>query len=272
MSHNTISTCYGTYIDAAYGRLGMSHDYEHGTITSLHDAAAYLEIERVIDIGSNIGLYGIHLGNINSVTRTDMFEPSPACYDMIVKSVALQEEPGRFKVHNIAVSDFVGESRFHVVSPLAGNSSIVEHGSSKQTIPVKTASIDSLIHKKGTRFAVKIDVEGHELQVINGMKELLVNNPCIVQVECLTGQMRQTAEKLFAILGYKKVFALKHDYIFLCAMFSEKFAEIQEIYFRNLQAELESLVALRLARRANADMLMRLADTILYKKDPLSPL
>jgi FkbM family methyltransferase len=267
----TITTCYGTYTDAAYSRLALAYDWEHGTILSFYDAAKLLGIERVLDIGANIGLYGIHLGGIDSVKRIDMFEPSPAAYDMINKNIALQQNADRFKAHNIAVSDVAGEARFHVVSPLAGNSHIVESGSSKPAISIQTHPIDALIRKKNTRFAVKIDVEGHELQVINGMRNLLAENSCIVQVECLTAEMRQAAEKLFAILGYTKVFTLKDDYIFLCEKFSPNFTDVQEIYFHHLRAELNSLMELRVARRSNMDLLMRFADAIMYKKDPLLP-
>ena len=42
---------------------------------------------------------------------------------------------------------------------------------------------DEKLRFKNTILAIKIDVEGHELSVLKGLKNLIKNNKCIIQIE-----------------------------------------------------------------------------------------
>lgn len=44
--------------------------------------------------------------------------------------------------------------------------------------------LDAIISCSGRRIALKIDIEGHELIALDGMKRLLETNQCFLQVEC----------------------------------------------------------------------------------------
>ncbi len=60
---------------------------------------------------------------------------------------------------------------------------------------------------------VKIDVEGHEPEVIAGMRCLLADNRCHVQVEVFDANLG-AVEDLLGKLGYAKILEFGYDRIF----------------------------------------------------------
>ena len=107
-------------------------------------------------------------------------EPDPVALDRLeAHLVAAKGNPllPRVDVVRAACSDKPGELRFHV-SPILGHSRIVRTGESIQSgrtisIPVRTADhILSELEVGDIRF-LKIDTEGHELSVLNGLQGTL---------------------------------------------------------------------------------------------------
>ncbi len=271
MSGTALQTRYGVYTQASKNRLDMLYDYESGTIESFFETADLLKVERMLDIGANIGAYAIYLSRISSIQRLDLFEPSPRAYEVVQANIALQEAPEKFVAHQLAASSEAGQAEFEVVSPLAGNSRLVENAgeNSLKTIKVKTVPLDVMLNVKNQRLAVKIDVEGHEPQVLEGMRRLLAENHCLLQVECLNELMGKAVEKIMTLLGYKKAFVLNSDYIFIAPSFISEFDAIQNIYFKNLRKPLAELVTLRQNNRANCQYAVMLLNNICLRDDPV---
>jgi hypothetical protein len=66
---------------------------------------------------------------------------------------------------------------------------------------------------RGLDILVKIDVEGHEQQVIEGMRGLLAGNRCYLQVEVFDANLGAVG-KLLEKLGYRKIHEFGYDRIF----------------------------------------------------------
>ena len=83
--------------------------------------------------------------------------------------------------HNLAVSDFVGKSTFYVDDKRLSNSSF-QNLVEGQKIEVETVTIDSL--KLVDIGFIKVDVEGVELDVLNGAKDTIkeYRPTCIIEV------------------------------------------------------------------------------------------
>ena len=84
-------------------------------------------------------------------------------YDQLVK---IKENFNNVITHNLAVSDFVGNSSFYVDDKRLSNSSF-QNLVEGQKIEVETVTIDSL--KLVDIGFIKVDVEGVELDVLNGV-------------------------------------------------------------------------------------------------------
>lgn len=121
-----------------------------------------------IDIGANYGVYTYQLSRIFS--HVDSFEPQPWC----VKELIAGGIQG-VKVHPVALSDRCGEAQFYI--PTISNRENYMLGSLRRvdgdavTIPVKMMRLDDF-NFKSIEF-IKIDVEGHELEVLKGALETL---------------------------------------------------------------------------------------------------
>lgn len=266
-----VKTIYGTYTEISKSRLDLSYDYEAGTVVAFRQAVEALKIDHLLDIGANIGLYAIYVGDIESIQSIHVFEPSPQAFEVLNDNVAIQDNHSKFITYDVAASDKQEEKRFHIVSSLAGNNRITSDAEDDKTIPVKSAPIDSLLTFKNQRIAIKIDVEGHELQVLYGMKKLLAENDCFLQVECLDENFAAATRKLLTLLGYKLLFVLRDDYIYVSRGLLDSFDEVQAIYFKALQKDLAELLELRKEKRVTVGTLASLLVRNGYPYDPVQP-
>ena len=127
-----------------------------------------------IDIGANIGFYAILASKfVGRSGRAICFEPSPREFRRLLKNVELNKVTNLLP-YNIALSDYVGESKFVIAESHTGLN-FLSNNSQKNCVLVPVCTGDSLLQylKKETKKIIKIDVEGAEYFVISGMKNLL---------------------------------------------------------------------------------------------------
>jgi FkbM family methyltransferase len=152
---------------------------QHGNIISDPHVHAWLRpyidrVDMVFDIGSNIGDHTrayLDLGK-----QVIAFEPNPLAFACLAHNC-----PEATNL-NIAASDEAGVLRFSV-SENVGASRITEDGE----LFVAAEAIDGLgLPPPGF---VKIDVEGHEIKVLQGMKQTLRDHHPMVFVEINRGAL-----------------------------------------------------------------------------------
>lgn len=160
----------------------------------------------VLDIGAHYGIYSL-LASKNAA-QVYAFEPVKENYEILKRNIA-DNNLINVKPLNKAVSDQDGTAEFNI--PWASDSAgFYEHpnAESMKKVAVKTARIDSEIDAKDISF-IKIDTEGHELHVLDGLQRTLrVNKRAVMLIElnpeCLVNA-GSSAEALIAKiheLGY----------------------------------------------------------------------
>jgi hypothetical protein len=65
---------------------------------------------------------------------------------------------------------------------------------------------------RGKTIIMKIDVEGSESRVLRGMRHMLENNRCFLQVECLPGEDQKAFLALLAEMNLRVVSRIGVDY------------------------------------------------------------
>jgi len=129
----------------------------------------------VLDVGANIGAYALPWAACHPDVTLHCFEPHPLVRARLTRNVALNRLADRVKVHAEALSDRDGEATLYAVrgdednqglSTL--NSGIVDPGRADPiTVPLR--QIDDVFGvEEGKISLVKIDVQGHELEVLRG--------------------------------------------------------------------------------------------------------
>lgn len=124
------------------------------------------------DVGANVGFYVI-IGarTVGPNGHVYAFEPFPSSIRSIQRNVALNE------FDNVSIINKAVSNQVNVVALAcdAENSQVHRIGPGTSTLEVDCVTIDAFMNDPGHRppDVVMVDVEGHELQVLEGMSETL---------------------------------------------------------------------------------------------------
>jgi FkbM family methyltransferase len=134
----------------------------------------------VYDVGSNVGLYTVLLAKaVGDQGSVIAFEPQHECFAHLGENLALNGVTPVRSFHK-ALGETSGQARLYS-SKVIGNSSLVrQNEDDANTEIVEIASGDELAaaeHLPGPR-VVKIDVEGYEYSVIQGLRKTLAQTSC----------------------------------------------------------------------------------------------
>jgi len=139
----------------------------------------------IIDCGSNMGFYPLLESSLMpSAASILCIEPDPRNFRVLMRNAPLIRNDINVHIENIAVSNTQGEMTLDVSVPsnlnkIDRNS---KHVSSTQTqknsgrISVKVHTVDDLVERYKLKPSfLRMDIEGHEVEVIEGMKKTLIN-------------------------------------------------------------------------------------------------
>ncbi len=136
---------------------------------------------RAIDIGANIGIYSYALSKY--FNRVDAFEPNIECSKML-RTYASRKS--NITTHNVGLSNKKGGSVLYIPkinknTLNAGLGSIEDPGGDRVKMQIELRCLDDY-NFKNVGF-IKIDVEGHELEVLKGATKTIQNNKPIIYIE-----------------------------------------------------------------------------------------
>ena len=175
------------------------------------------------DIGCNEGYYSVLASKKNYLGKTYSFEPVKSLIKIIKKNLSLNNIKN-CKIYNFAIGDKNKSSTINLYHELnEGSSSIVsKYRYSNKTQKIIIKSLDNFYKKKRFNFKIdliKIDVEGYELKILDGMMNLINRrkiNKIIVEYHfniISKNESKITENKIIA-LGYKKKFIDKDCFAF----------------------------------------------------------
>jgi FkbM family methyltransferase len=142
-----------------------------------------------LDIGAHIGYYSVYLSP--SVRRAYAFEPDPRNLEDLHANARLA---GNVDVVEAAVSSRDGSARLHV----GHGSAVSSLEGAGEGIEVKTVTIDSFVASRpGIDVGlIKTDVEGHDLEALRGMGEVVARCQPLILTECpYTTQLDELCRK-----------------------------------------------------------------------------
>lgn len=180
------------------------HDWEAATI------APFLRLARVsshfLDIGANTGIYTLLACAVNPSIAAVAYEPVPRIYQRLVDNLRLNGLTGRCTARNAAVSKRRERVMLHVPYSLLPTSSSL-HPEGFRGVPgelVEVASTTADLDTEGGPPVdlVKIDVEGFEDQVLEGMARILASDRPVIVCECNPDGPFQAVETLAGASGY----------------------------------------------------------------------
>ena len=132
---------------------------------------------RVLDIGANSGLFAILFSRlVGDSGEVLAFEPDPELYAALEANCRLNSA-SNVRCYNLAAGSRAGEMVLSRSLLNAGDNRLSSERRREPTRPVvvKVARIDEIAHSGAVDF-VKIDVQGWEAEVLDGMNRLLSQN------------------------------------------------------------------------------------------------
>ena len=166
------------YIGKKIARTGL---YEREPLEFLLQLMQNIDDAVVLDVGANIGNHALAFST--RAGQVHAFEPLPEAWSLLEQNIR-QNSIGNIKAHPFALSDETGASTlYRNRSGNVGGSSFDEQGGTVEAITVHKKIGDQVVEELGLHRIdlVKIDVEGHELYVLNGLVRTLEKfHPCIV--------------------------------------------------------------------------------------------
>ena len=149
------------------------------------------EDAQIVDIGANIGLSAMFFNSLLPRARVLALEPSLRNFRYLKQNLR-QNNLSMIEARQLAASSEVGILRLHEEPDFGAGSYIVnEHhsaGVSASPIEVQAKPLDQIVAEEGLERIdfIKIDVEGSELDVLNGMQDTLRRFSPIVFMEINT--------------------------------------------------------------------------------------
>ena len=156
------------------------------------------------DVGANIGLYTVLAARAGA--RVVAFEPDDRAGGALRRNVALAEAEDRVEGRSVALADFDGEASF--TTGLEVGKHLCEAKDTDSDVTVTVCRLDTLAAADqlpwpvpGCLAFLKVDAEGHDLEVLRGATDLLSQHSPIIMVETWAGgvEVRQFLDGL----GYR---------------------------------------------------------------------
>lgn len=176
----------------------------------------------MLNIGAHTGSYARVLAKMRPEVEVHCFEPNPDIADRLERNIRLNGVQANVWLHVAAASDAEGKATFYAVRRDDGNPGLSalrkqSLGNTPATaMEVDTVTLDALFLEQERKVSViKIDVQGSELEVLNGARRLIERDrPAVVlehedvlhpnAIEVL--QRKRAFAGLFAELDYEVLY------------------------------------------------------------------
>lgn len=170
----------------------------------------------VVDIGANYGYYSLLASTKNKNGKTYAIEPVKENFDVLNKNVS-ENKFYNIETFNCAISNISEKKEFNVTEA-SDSAGFYEHPNTKtyEKRAIQAHSLDDLF--PGIKVdIIKIDTEGHEIHVLDGMKKIINSNEDLLMLiefnpKCLVNSGASSEEFLNKIWSFGfSIFLIKEE-------------------------------------------------------------
>lgn len=194
------------------GREMFLKRFEWLQITAILDACRELNPAAFIDVGANFGLYTCIIGRQRQATQLVAFEPNHWARERLREHIALNGVKD-VAIYDSAVGAFRQKASLLPGSP--GFSALSAVAPSHQDgYQIDVVSLDETFSFTSKPLVLKVDVEGYELEVLEGAKGLLAGNFGYAQIESFEKHRADAVIDLMARYGWQQSDHIVDDLVF----------------------------------------------------------
>lgn len=199
------------YVDRQVEAYGL---YEKEQLVNMEGLISRYDIPVFLDIGAHWGLYGLYLSSRPLLRSLEIiaFEPDPRNHGQLRANIFLNQLHDHIRAESIALSSESGFLEFVTYPDENRGRSCVKPGAG---LRVPCTTLDAYCAgQSGSPLAIKIDAEGHEMNILHGAIDTLSGRACVVQVE-VKSQVGSAVHDLFQGLGYRLISQLGEDHVYV---------------------------------------------------------
>lgn len=139
----------------------------------------------LIDVGANIGMYGIMMGYCAPNAQVFCFEPQPETYQQLTRHLELNDVPNVSLVKKGLGSELARVPMFDHAEGDRGKFSLRGYEGATSELFVEVTTLDAFLGERGlgSLDVLKVDVEGLEPEVFRGGQEALEEHQPALCVE-----------------------------------------------------------------------------------------
>lgn len=206
-NHSFLIRHFGYRIENELFWRGLNNGWEKTSIQLWQKAVKRADV--IFDIGANTGLYGLVAKSLNPNSNVFAFEPVKRVYKRLLENNELNNYD--IACFELAASNADGEAVIydlpteHILSVTVNqNYSLPETSSSVIPTSINIVRLDTFIekHKLERIDLMKIDVERHEYEVLDGMGACLEQFRPAMLIEILENEIGEKVEDLISDKGY----------------------------------------------------------------------
>ena len=207
----------GNFSEPMNKEIFLFNNYENLQIEFLIKNIKKYDLKYFIDIGANSGIYSLIIGDKFNKIKVKSFEPVKKTITEFKNNLKLNNKLKNIKLYEFGLSnknsqllmkakvrdDFIQSSGFGVVKT---NDNLKNLYIEKNIFKVG----DSIIKLKDKDISIKIDVEGHEYEVLQGLKKLINHNRIFLQIEIFNKNFNST-DKILKRQKFKLLDSIYND-------------------------------------------------------------
>ena len=204
------------FLDPIDREIILSQEFETDEITFLINQIELNKINYFLDVGANCGYYSIKISKEIPNIKILSFEPNIEAYSKFQKTLERNLDLSKkIKLENFGLSDQSTKLKMQSMLKFGyaqtGGTSIVDKNldSKNLTFFADFKVGDDYVKLTDEKISIKIDVEGHEFNVLKGIQNTIKKNQCILQIEIFKKNFEDVNNFLIS-LGYENFYEVKN--------------------------------------------------------------
>lgn len=175
--------------DAITNEIRDAGVYDHWTLSAIEHLLQRIDADVCLDVGANIGNHSVVMAQ--HCRQLHAFEPIPFIFEVLRKNLDINTT--NVKAHCIALSNEQSLQNIYVdpAGNLGKSSMLNDNADSDNSIEISAVCGDEFLSGiKGSVDFVKIDVEGFEPRVVQGLQQTIVESQPVILLEWNSSQTR----------------------------------------------------------------------------------
>jgi len=134
----------------------------------------------VLDIGANIGFMTTFFSKLNGQSQIYALEPDPSNFKLLKENIAKLDIDSSVHAENVAVWKSDGVVDLNISK--SSNLHSIHNSDSGDKISIPAVTVSSFLTNKKNPNFIKMDVEGAEVEIFEGMKNFVLNTDHTIKI------------------------------------------------------------------------------------------